>query len=135
MEPARGRGRGPLGPLVRDGETVLAAVRRGRNVPEAECPEPRHRPDSPRGESPVVELLKVLLKMKCETFGVAQKLVASAADVERIAASGRQAQVPALHGWRLQVFGEDALKLCRGETMLAVKKGKLALVESRPKEG
>jgi len=31
-----------------------------------------------------------------------------------------RADVPAVHGWRREVFGEDALKLRRGEIALAV---------------
>jgi ribonuclease D len=83
----------------------------------------------PRGSGPVADLLKVLLKMKCDDQDVAQKLVASSADVEMIAALGEDADVPALHGWRWQVFGEDALKLRRGRSALALRGKKLALVD------
>ena len=57
--------------------------------------------------------------MKCETAGVAQKLVASSADLERIAADD-EADVPALDGWRRELFGGDALALKRGRLALAV---------------
>jgi ribonuclease D len=75
----------------------------------------------------VVELLKVLLKAKCETHGVAQKLVASGADLERIATDDKAA-VPALHGWRREVFGEDALALKHGQVALAVQNRRVRLV-------
>ena len=110
------------------GQTILEAVERGQAVPQADCPSPRSKPSLPRGLGPVVELLKVLLKMKCEENQVAQKLVASAADVERIAADGDAADVPALRGWRRQVFGEDALKLRGGATALAADGKRLKLV-------
>jgi ribonuclease D len=75
----------------------------------------------PRGIGPVTDLLKVLLKMKSEDSGVASKLLASAADVEVIAAFGADADVKALKGWRREVFGDDALKLRAGDMSLSVK--------------
>ena len=110
------------------GQAILEAVRLGQAVPEADCPRPQSKPALPRGLGPVVDLLKVLLKMKCEENQVAQKLVASSADVERIAADGEAAEVPALLGWRRQVFGEDALRLRSGATALAANGKRLKLV-------
>ena len=104
----------------RDGEALLKAVARGMAVPESEAPEPETRAELPRGVESLAELLKVLLKMRCEEFDVAQKLVASSADLEEIAALGDRASMPALHGWRRELFGNDALRLRRGEIALAV---------------
>ena len=75
-----------------------------------------------------MELLKVLLKTKSEAHGVAQKLIANSADLEMIAADD-QADVPALHGWRRELFGEDALALKRGELALTAGKNQVALVK------
>jgi ribonuclease D len=111
------------------GQAILEAVRRGQAVAQADCPRPQGKPALPRGLGPVVDLLKVLLKMKCEENQVAQKLVASSADVERIAAEGEAADVAALRGWRRQVFGEDALALRGGATALAADGKRLKLVE------
>lgn len=72
----------------------------------------------PQGLGPLVDLLKVLLKMNCERHKVAQKLVATVADLERIAAED-DAPVPALTGWRREVFGEDALALKHGRIALS----------------
>jgi len=104
----------------RMGAEVLEAVARGRTIPDAECPTPAPSPPKlPRGIEPIVELLKVLLKLTCEEHDVAQRLVATTADLERIAADD-EAPVPALQGWRREVFGEAALKLKRGEIGLAI---------------
>ncbi len=111
------------------GEAILKAVKRGLDTPKEERPQPKVRRELPRGIGPVSDLLKVLLKMKCEESGVAQKLLASVADVEMIAAFGADADVKALHGWRREVFGADALKLRNGETALAVGGKKLILVD------
>jgi len=95
------------------GVALLEAVKRGLALPEDQIPKPPERVELPRGLGPVVDLLKVLLKMKCDEHGVAQKLVANTADVEAIAASD-DSDVPALHGWRRELFGEDALALKHG---------------------
>lgn len=110
------------------GEAVLAAVARGLAVPEAEWPETDLRREMPRGVQATADLLKVLLKMKCEEADVAQRLVASSEEVELIAALGADAQVPALHGWRRQAFGEDALRIRAGEIAIAIRDRKLTLV-------
>jgi ribonuclease D len=108
----RGLGKG----LVegRMGQSLLEAVARGIAVPEDQAPKAPERTEMPRGLGPVVDLLKVLLKMKCDEHGVASKLVANVADIEAIAADDN-ANIPALHGWRRELFGEDALKLKHGQ--------------------
>ena len=103
----------------RIGQAVLKAVEAGLAVPEAERPAPPPKAELPKGLGPVVDLLKVLLKMRCEEQHVAQRLVASSADLERIAADD-QAPVPALKGWRRKVFGADALALKHGRLALGI---------------
>ena len=68
--------------------------------------------------------------MRCDEHEVAQKLLASSDDVENLAAFVDKADVPALTGWRREVFGEDALRLLRGEIALAVKDGKTVIFEA-----
>jgi ribonuclease D len=75
----------------------------------------------------LVELFRVLLKQRCEDFEVAQKLVASADDLEAIAAAD-DAPVRALHGWRHEVFGRDALALKHGELALTAGNNRIELV-------
>lgn len=111
------------------GDALLAAVKRGMAMSDADSPDPTAKFEAPRSAGPVSSLLKVLLSMKCDEFNVAQKLVASFEDVERIAAEGEAAKVPALSGWRREIFGEDALRLRRGDFALAVNDHKLVLVK------
>ena len=103
----------------RQGQAILEAVARAAALPEDQCPPPPDRVELPRGMGPVVDLLKVVLKMKSDEHDVAQKLVASSSDIEAIAAAD-DADVPALHGWRREVFGEDALRLKHGQVALAL---------------
>jgi ribonuclease D len=69
----------------------------------------------------------VLLKFQCEEHHVAQRLVATTADLEAIAAFD-EPDVPALRGWRLEVFGRSALTLKQGKVGLVVAKGQVAVV-------
>jgi ribonuclease D len=118
---SRGIVEGPIG------EAVLAAVGRGLEVAAHDAPTLPDRPEIPPGRGPLVELLKVLLKAKCESHHVAQKLVANVADLELIAAHD-QADVLALHGWRREVFGEDALALKQGRIALAAERDQIRIV-------
>lgn len=101
------------------GAALLAAVTRALATPESEWPKPLERVDLPRGLGPVVDLLKVLLKLKGDQHDVAQRLIASSADLEWIAADD-SAEVPAMQGWRRGLFGEDALRLKHGRVGLAL---------------
>jgi ribonuclease D len=109
------------------GKTLLKAVAEGLAVPERDCPVPPPRVEHPAGIGPVVDLLKVLLKLRCEEHEVAQKLVASSADLDSIAADDK-AEVRALAGWRREVFGSDALKLKHGQLALGIENRKIRLV-------
>ena len=114
----------------REAGDILEAVARGLAIDDKEVPrvEPR---GAPRGSTALIELLRTLLRMKSEQHDVAQKLIAGAEDLERIARADGEADVPALHGWRRELFGEDALALKRGEIALTVRDGRLATVPSR----
>ncbi|SVD15388.1 uncharacterized protein METZ01_LOCUS368242, partial [marine metagenome] len=74
------------------------------------------------------ELLKVLLKMRCEQHGVAQKLVATSSELVEIAAGIDN--VPALNGWRYNIFGSDARKLIEGTLALSVKGNAISVTEA-----
>jgi ribonuclease D len=129
-ELARTRGLGRKLAENAAGQELLAAVARALALPEEQCPLAEERKEVPRGVGPIADLLRVLLRMICDEEDVAQKLVASAADLDLIAALGEGANVPALHGWRRRLFGEAALKLRDGRLALAVRGRKLALVET-----
>ncbi|MCK5545990.1 MAG: HRDC domain-containing protein, partial [Rhodospirillaceae bacterium] len=112
------------------GREIIEAIKRGLAVPDGDLPKPQKRAETPPGIGPVIELMKVLLKLKCEEQGVAQKLVANAADIEKIAAFGKDAEIQALEGWRFDLFGRDALRIRSGELGLAISGNKLVLLEN-----
>ena len=98
-----------------------ALARDPKTLPSLERPKPA--PNS----SAIVELLKVLLRMTAEQHGVAAKVIATVDDLDRIAADDN-ADVPALKGWRRELFGEKALSLKRGPLALAIDRGRVTPV-------
>src|SRR5436190_12314637 len=108
------------------GNDILEAVARGLNDPD---PPPAVPPKAevPPGLGPLIELLRVLLKQRCEDYQVAQKLVASTDDLESIATDD-SAPVRALSGWRRDVFGKDALALKHGQLALTAGRNRIELV-------
>jgi ribonuclease D len=124
---ARTRGLGRSVAEGRWGTEMLAAVERGIATPAEDCPTGEPRIELPPGLTPIVELLRVLLKMKCEDEQVASKLVANSGDLEAIAADDNAA-VPALKGWRRELFGEAALALKHGRLALAIQDKRVKLV-------
>jgi ribonuclease D len=100
------------------GAGLLGAVAEGRAVPPESAPVAPPKRDLPAGIGPLTDLLKVLLKHKCEEHQVAQRLVANVSDLELIAADD-DADVVALKGWRRELFGADALRLKHGKVALA----------------
>src|SRR5262245_58151107 len=112
---------------VKWGADILAAVTRGLERDPKSLPRIERAQPAPNGAA-TVELLKVLLRMTSERHGVAAKVIATVDDLDRIAADD-EADVPALKGWRRDLFGEKALALKKGKLALAVEKGRVVTVE------
>lgn len=110
------------------GEAILAAVHAGLARDPKSLPRLTREKPLSNGASATVELLKVLLRMTSERHGVAAKVIATVDDLERIA-SDDNADVPALKGWRREMFGEVALKLKRGQLALAIEDGRVMPIE------
>jgi ribonuclease D len=103
----------------RSGASLLAAISQAKLLPDDAMPVISSSRDAPRASPALVSLLKVLLAAKCEQHHVAPKLVASSADIDRLATEDAP-DIPALHGWRLEVFGADAAALKAGSLALGV---------------
>jgi ribonuclease D len=109
------------------GDAIIEAVRRGierdpKTLPRFE----RFRPAA--NGAATVELLKVLLRMTAERHAVAAKVIATVDELDRIAADD-DADVPALKGWRRELFGEKAIALKHGKLALAMERGKVVTVD------
>jgi len=107
-------------------EGILGAVKAGLALPQEDLPKVENPREQLQVNTALADLLRVLLKAKSEEAGVAAKLIASAADLDAIA--GGRRELPALKGWRHEVFGADALRLCKGEIALSARGGAVRVV-------
>lgn len=109
---------------------ILAAVSKAMALQPEQLPSVEKKEDTPDANPALCEMLRVLLKAKTEHLGVAAKLVASAADLDAMAAGDRDLDM--LRGWRSEVFGDEAKRLCQGEIGL-VAKGRVVTTFELPK--
>jgi len=122
--------------LLREGrrgdiaDGILAAVKAGVEARVEDLPKPDLKHEQLQVNPALADLLRVLLKAKSESLGVAARLIASAAELDAIAAGGRD--LPSLTGWRHEAFGADALRLCRGEIALTARGDQVQVVNSAP---
>jgi len=110
------------------GASILKAVDLALNLTESELPDSIKKKPPPQGLGPLTDLLRVLLKQQCEKFGVASRLIASGDDLEKIAASDA-ADVPALKGWRRELFGDLALDLKHGRIGLSANGKQINIIQ------
>jgi ribonuclease D len=106
---------------------ILAAVEAGRRRDLVTLPALPQREPLPQRLEPIVELLKVVLRLQSRRQRVAQRLIATTDDLERIALDD-EADVPALKGWRREAFGAVALDVKHGRRAILVRGGKVRLI-------
>jgi ribonuclease D len=97
---------------------ILNAVKVGLAADPENAPKIDTRREKLQVNPALADMLRVLVKAKADQSGVAQKLIATSADLDAMAGGLRD--VVALRGWRKEVFGADALRLCEGQIGLAV---------------
>ncbi|MDO9710483.1 ribonuclease D [Paracraurococcus lichenis] len=113
----------------RSGTGLLAAIKEAKGLPDSALPDPPRDRSGPTPSPALVALLKVLLAAKSEEHHVAPKLLASSDDLDRLATEAHP-DLPALHGWRREVFGEAALALKAGRLALGVEGRRVKLIEA-----
>ena len=106
---------------------LLEAIEKGLGIPEENLPKKKNKLDKGLVNSALADLLRVLLKSCSERNGVASKLIASAGDLDSLAAGERN--INALNGWRFEVFGKSALELCDGKIGLSVEGNRVKIIE------
>ena len=111
----------------KSGQSLIAALRDAAALPDDALPDAPRARDGARPSPALVALLKVLLAAKCEQHNVAARLLASGDDLDRLATEDMP-DVPALAGWRRDMFGADALALKAGEITLGVQGKRVKLV-------
>ena len=105
---------------------ILAAIKAGMEMRPEDMPKADAAREQLQVKPALADLLRVLLKAKSESLGVAPRLIASANDLDAIAAGERD--VETLKGWRAEAFGDDAIRLCRGEIALSAKGSEVRVV-------
>lgn len=123
------RMRGMVGVLSEKnrGEELLALIQKGINLPLEDCPQIKKEVASPPGSSALLEMLKLLLKIKADKYNVAAKLIATSTDLEVIARTS-DPNVPALEGWRREIFGNAALALKEGKVAIGIQNNRISLI-------
>lgn len=120
-ELAKIRGAGSVG-SGRAASEVIEAVKRGRELPPEEMPH-EQRPPSPRPEdAPLIPLAEALLRARAREAGLAYELLATRSDLQAIVAShasGEEADVRTLNGWRRELVGDELLELLNGHISLS----------------
>ena len=107
-------------------EGILAAVKSGLEMRADDMPKPNLSHENLQVNPALADLLRVLLKAKSDSLGVAPKLIANASELDAIAAGERD--LSSLMGWRAEAFGDDAMRLCRGEIALSAKGHQVVVV-------
>jgi ribonuclease D len=110
---------------------IVDAVKRGLARDPASLPKLSNGQVLPAEATALIDLLRVLLKASAARHGVAPKLIADTSDLERLAAED-DPDIPALRGWRRELFGADALRLKRGDVGLTVEAGEVVIFPRAP---
>lgn len=111
------------------GKAIVEVVAAVSKLDRDDLPAIPRAPSSPEGTGAATELLKVLLKLTAEQHNVAQRIIATSDHLEQIAIARADADVPAMHGWRRELFGDKALRLLAGELTLGFAGRKVVAVE------
>jgi ribonuclease D len=111
------------------GESLMRVIAAVQAIPDSALPPAPPPRDAPRPSPALVALLKVLLQAKCEQHHVAPRLIASSDEIDRLVLEDAP-DIPALHGWRREVFGEDALALKQGRIALGATGREVKLVRA-----
>ncbi|WP_375703667.1 ribonuclease D [Bartonella sp. AD13SXNS] len=107
-------------------QSLIKAVHEGLEVDLSILPPiPKHNPlnDS---TAAVIDLLKVLLKIVANENSIAPKIIATSNDLEKIANGGIKKNIPAMNGWRYEIFGKKAEQLLKGQIGFYFNDGKIS---------
>ena len=113
---------------------LLAAISEAIKTAKTYAPDIRQKKQMPPDLGPSVDMLKTLLRLKTEYEGLAPRLIANMRDLNALAAFGEKADIKALKGWRREIFGEDALKMLKGQIGLTIRDKRVVTVENKALE-
>ena len=109
------------------GTAILKAVQDGLARDLKTIPDKAKYDEMTSAALAAAEILKLALKIICETQGLAPKLIASSADIEALAMDDA-ADIAAMKGWQFEVFGKVALDIKHGKACITMDKGKAVIL-------
>lgn len=109
------------------GKTILSLVEEGLAIPREQMPRIARTKPFPQELHPALEMMKMLLKIQSAQEHVSARLIADSDDLQNLIRLGDKAEVPALEGWRYDIFGQHALALLQGELSLSLKDGRITI--------
>lgn len=106
------------------GKQILEIVSAAMDSPRESWPRVQRKEPFPKTAQGTLEMLKMLLRINASEEDVAAKIVADSDELERLAVENNP-DVPAMHGWRFEVFGRDAQALKLGQIALSLHQGRI----------
>ncbi|MCB1651309.1 MAG: ribonuclease D [Alphaproteobacteria bacterium] len=106
------------------GQALLVSIKTALAGDPKDWPQPKKKKPLPPTASATVDILRMLLKIQSAQHGVAAKLIASSEDLEQLAVK-EAPDIPALKGWRAEIFGREAQALKKGLLSIGLKDNKI----------
>jgi len=100
-------------------KSILEALVGAKSADTPDLPRPKDGPRPNAEQTALSELMRTLLRAKAADADVAPRLIASTAEIDRLAMEDNPEDLPALQGWRREVFGSAALRLKSGNIALS----------------
>ncbi len=108
-------------------QTLIKAIHEGLEADLAILPAlPKHKPLNDTTTA-AIDLLKVLLKLVANENNIAPKIIASSNDLEKIANGCIKKNIPAMNGWRYEIFGQKAEQMLKGQIGFYFSNGEISI--------
>lgn len=115
------------------GRLILDAMKKGLAIEESDCPAVNQKDALPQKLTPVLEMLKMLLRIQASENDVAARLIADTETLENYVRDPKLA--PSLtQGWRYDVFGKYAKDMIAGKIGLAIESNKIKRLSLKNEE-
>jgi len=111
------------------GQGLIEAVRAAIDTPDAFAPELARPVQNAQIPAGAPELLKVLLKHVADENDVVPRLIANSSDIDRIARGETSEDIPAMTGWRYDMFGKKAIALLSGKLAVSFEGSQVRLFD------
>lgn len=111
------------------GSQIINVLNSANTIPVEECPTLHPKTDKLGASSILIDLLRVLLKIKSQDSHVAEKLIATSKDLDALIILKENAPIHVLKGWRYEIFGKTALDFLNGKISISLKEQKIFMTE------